>query len=193
MPHRVLAGLAGGILLAVGPGLVAGPALHPEEPPPAHTGGFGEPSCQICHAEYRVNAPGGELAIDGLPERWSSGAVYLLTVTLRSEEMASAGFQLSARFADGRGAGTFEPIDDRVSITDHVGPAGTVSYVAQTRLGSEVDDPAEVAWRVRWHAPDQRGEVRFHGAANSGNGDNSPFGDLVYTAEIGVTSETPSW
>lgn len=177
-----VAGVLGGALLAVGPGAAADPSRHPDLPPPAHTGGFGEPSCEVCHSEYIVNAPGGELLIEGLPEEWSAGAGYLLTVTLRSEEMETAGFQLSARHADGRGAGVFEPVDERVSITEHEGPAGRVWYAAQTRRGSAAPDPSVVSWRLRWIAPSGGGEVTLHAAANSGNGDNSPLGDLVYTA-----------
>jgi hypothetical protein len=47
-----------------------------------------------------------------------------------------------------------------------------------------VPESAEVArWTVEWVAPVDGGPVHFHAAANSGNGDNSPYGDLVYAVE----------
>lgn len=160
--------------------------VHPDAPPPGHTGGFGEPTCQTCHAEYALNVAGGELAVEGIPDAWEPGAEYVLTVVLRSEEMGAAGFQLSARTADGRPAGRFTALDDRVAVDEFADRVPPTAYARQTRAGSRVDDPSIVAWRVLWAAPSRATEVRFHGAANSGNGDNSPFGDLVYTTAFAV-------
>ena len=56
-------------------------------------------------------------------------------------------------------------------------------FAHHTLEGSRVDDPARASWSLTWTAPDtgERGAVAVHAAANSGNGDDSPFGDLVYT------------
>lgn len=165
---------------------------HPEGPPPGHTGGFGEPTCQVCHAEYALNSPGGGLSVEGLPDRWEPGVAYVLTVVLRSEGMGAAGFQLALRHADGRLAGRLDPLDGRVAV-DAVGdtvPPG--AYARQTREGSRVDDPALATWQVRWIAPATPDAVWLHGAANSGDGDNSPFGDLVYTTTLSLRSRAPS-
>jgi putative ABC transport system ATP-binding protein len=67
-----------------------------------HTGGFGEPTCVICHIGDVENAYGGSVAILGLPEAYEPGAVYALSVVLRAEETTVAGFQLSARFSERR-------------------------------------------------------------------------------------------
>jgi hypothetical protein len=37
-------------------------------------------------------------------------------------------------------------------------------------------------WTVLWTAPESGGEVRFNGAANAANQDDSQFGDYIYTA-----------
>lgn len=164
-------------------GRVAPPAspparsVHVAGPPAAHTGGFGEPTCLQCHNEYELNLPGGSLAVEGLPARWASGERYELVVTLRSSEMARAGFQLSARFEDGTAAGALAAVGPGVAVMDSTG----VPY-AQHAPDGTVPVSAELAlWRLAWTAPRSGGRVLFHAAANSANGDSSPLGDLIYT------------
>ena len=48
-------GMAAALVLA---GVVAIPAFNPEVPPPGHTGGFGEPTCVICHQGSDLKAFG---------------------------------------------------------------------------------------------------------------------------------------
>ena len=64
-----------------------------------------------------------------------------------------------------------------------------VEYAQHAAGSSSTDDPDLVTWNVEWTAPEAGGAVLFHAAANSGNGDNSPLGDLVYTTE--ATSSGP--
>ena len=61
-------------------------------------------------------------------------------------------------------------------------PAG-LEYIQHTVLGSELAEPELATWVFRWTTPDADDPVIFHVAANSANGDNSPFGDYIYTAE----------
>jgi len=51
----------------VPPNLVPNGAVHEEGPPPGHTGGFGEPTCQECHSEFDVNASSGALGVEDSP------------------------------------------------------------------------------------------------------------------------------
>lgn len=159
----------------------AWPSPATEGPPAGHTGGFGEPSCSTCHVGSEENAFGGRADLQGLPERYIPGETYVLTLSLTAEETATAGFQASARFdappAYGVSAGTFTPLDDRTAVTD----SADVSYVHHTFAGSSVSDSSGSHWSFAWVAPVGGGSVTFHVAANSGNGDNSPLGDLVYT------------
>ena len=65
-------------------------------------------------------------------------------------------------------------------------------YVQQVARGAEVGDPELATWSFQWTAPsDAAGPVVFHAAANSANGDNSPLGDLVYTAELRLEPAAP--
>lgn len=167
------------------------PVFHATAPPVGHTGGFGEPTCLACHTGDPLNAFGGSVRVEGLPERFLPGTAYPLTVVLLADETSVAGFQLAARFGaedgGGRPAGTLRPLDGRVSVTsDDDGQP----YAHQTEAGAVVADPAGSSWTLEWVAPRDGGEVVFHVAANSGNGDNSPLGDLIYAAEVRVGGDT---
>ena len=48
--------------------------------------------------------------------------------------------------------------------------------------------PDGSSWSLEWVAPSGNAPVIFHVSANSGNGDNSPLSDLIYTFEATVTA-----
>lgn len=165
---------------------------HPryaEGPPPGHTGGFGEPTCQACHFERPLNDPAGSLELRGLPRAYAPGVGYTLTVALTKGDMRRAGFQLATRFAEGpaaaRQAGTLAVLDYGAQVlTDST---TGVQYAQHTREGSDLRAAGEARWTVRWSAPRAaRGPVVFHVAANAANDDLSEFGDAIYTHSVTV-------
>lgn len=166
-------------------GPAAWPAVvrHAAAPPAAHTGGFGEPTCQACHTGLPLNDPGGTLAVS-VPERGAlAGSTYRITVRLEGDIYTRrAGFQGALRWADGkrsgRSAGRVRPLGADVAITES--PEG-VAYVHQTLSGSDASSGA-VEWSFEWTAPPEVGQVALHVAANAANGDDSPLDDLIYTA-----------
>ena len=160
----------------------AGPA-YLEGPPPGHTGGFNEPTCQACHSGEPLNEAGGDLALSGVPASYNPGNSYLLTITLRRGLLQRAGFQLSARYADGENAGhqagDLAPVDGRVRVIAAGEPP--ILYAEHSVTGSEVSLRDTALWIVEWTAPAERtGAIVFHAAANASNDDNSEFGDFVY-------------
>jgi hypothetical protein len=149
-------------------------------PPPAQTGGFDEYDCTECHMGGPVNAPGGEIAVSGIPASFRPGRFYSLTVELKREGMVRAGFEISSRYEGGAKAGTVLPMDDRVSFAEKKG----VQYARQTKRGSLVAIGGNtVRWRLRWVAP-PTGPVVIHVSATAADGDGSPLGDAVYTKEV---------
>jgi hypothetical protein len=153
-------------------------------PPPGHTGGFGEPTCRACHSDAGLNEPGGELAITGAPPGYEPGRTYQLEVVLRRAGMLRAGFQLSARFADGAAAGALAPGDARSFVTWDT--LSHVRYIEHNLAGTALSGDGG-RWMVRWTAPgDARGVVVFNAAGNAANDDDSPLGDLIYTAALRV-------
>ena len=157
-------------------------------PPPAHTGGFGEPTCRACHSDAGLNEAGGELVITGAPAGYEPGRTYQLDIVLRHSGMLIAGFQLAARYADGaaagRPAGALAPTDARsVVIWDTL---SRVNYIEHTAIGTDLRGDAG-RWTVRWTAPrDAQGAVAFHAAGNAANDDDSPLGDFIYTTALRV-------
>jgi len=192
----------GGALAALGAALTlaARPSRFKEGPPPAHTGGFGEPTCRQCHADAGLNEPGGRLAIAGVPSDGIPGRTYELAVSLERVGMLRAGFQLAARSAAGDLAGTqagvLSPVDARTAIVSD--SLTHVSYIEHTLLGTAVASggaggaggaggSSAARWTFRWTAPvTGTGAVVLHVAANAANDDDSPLGDFIYASAVQV-------
>ncbi len=187
-----LAGVAG-LCRLTGAGLGAEPGPRPwpssppereahfEAPPAGHTGGFGEPTCRACHDDGPLDAPPGTLEVRGLEAPLLAGETRIVTITLWSPDMTSAGFQAAVRWAEGARsgaqAGRLEAAGGAVAVL--VDSASAVQYAHHTAGGTGVAD-GTARWRFRWVVPERAGPVVLHVAANSANGDNSPLGDLIY-------------
>ena len=115
-----------------------------------------------------------------MPDRFEPGRTYLITVALHGEELEAGGFQLSARTAGGNQAGKWRAKDERARVVyDSV---TNVAYAIHTVEGSEPVAPDSVQWTLAWTAPDSSGDsVVFSAAANAANGDDSSFGDRIFT------------
>ena len=169
----------------------AAPAVYRTGPPPAHTGGFGEPHCGECHFDAPVNDPGGSLDVRA-PASYRTGKTYPLVVVLRDPELKTAGFQLATRFADGDQAGTQAgslrgPDGSTQTVT---GDAG-VAYVTHTESGVETEEPGMARWELEWMAPDTVAPVAVHVTANAANDDRSEFGDRVYLSCVVIGRDAP--
>ncbi|MEX2282469.1 MAG: choice-of-anchor V domain-containing protein [Gemmatimonadota bacterium] len=168
----------------------ASPDAYRDAPPPGFSSGFGEQSCHACHFAREPNLPPGRLELRGVPERYSPGATYPITVFLTNPVMAAAGFQLTARFTDdGRQAGSLAraPSDStRVAITISY----DIAYAHQLRPGSAPAAPDTASWTVLWTAPATGRGVSFHAAANAADGDDTVDGDVVHTTS--ATSSGPA-
>lgn len=170
--------VCGAVLLLIGTAFL-------DRPPVAHTGGFGEPTCYQCHFDGDLNAPGGALALQGLPARYVAGQVYPLAVSLSRADLERGGFQMAVRFAggpdEGRQAGAFSGGEKRIAFE----MAGEVQYVSHTKDGALPAAPDSIRWTVDWKAPESApGPIVFHLVGNAANGDDSQFGDYVYTLEV---------
>lgn len=189
-PRRPLRPLAAALLTLAGLAALAvggGAGAYLDSPLPAHTGGFGEPTCATCHRGEPLDAAGGSLTL-GAPTEYAAGEEHVLEVRLARSGMERAGFQLSARFAAGglagRQAGELTVLADAgAAAAVQVIAAHDVAYAAHTAAGAARVSGGEARWRVCWRAPrEAAGPVVFHVAANAGNFDDSELGDFVYLA-----------
>ncbi len=155
-----------------------------EKPPEAHTGGFGEPTCEHCHWGEPVNAQPGSVRILGLPQSYEPAHAYALTILVTAPGLQVGGFELAARFPDARQAGHFEASGPGATVT--LSAAG-VEYISHTLEGVGARQDT-VRWSIIWHAPaEARQPVQFHIAANASNDDASALGDHIHTAAMTVS------
>jgi hypothetical protein len=150
-------------------------------PAPAHTGGFGEPTCHACHRDNALNEATGVVQLDSLPSVYQPGRVYRLTLSLKHAELARAGFQLSARFEDGSNAGSFRLPDTALL---RVQRSRNIDYLSHTVAGTQQVAGRIARWQFEWIAPASQQRVWFHVAANVANNDASEFGDRIFTATL---------
>ena len=160
------------------------PTGYPANPLPAHTGGFGETSCHSCHSEWELNPSGGALRMGWTHTAIRPGREHVLNVSLTHPQMLRAGFQLSARFADGPNAG--KQAGRFIASTTHhaVSELDGISYLSQSLQGGKLTKKATVDWTVNWVAPAGRNTVVFHVSAVAGDEDGSQYGDWVYVTEF---------
>jgi hypothetical protein len=184
--RRAAAGL---IILAV---IGASPSVVPPHlvrPPPGHTGGFGEPTCQACHLGLALNDPRGSVEVGGLEATFEPGRPHRISLTVRGEGMGRAGFQATFRLqggdAVGAPAGRVHALDEFVEVARD--PDTGVEYIQHTRAGAELVDGIG-QWVFEWVAPDEDVPVVLHIAANSANGDDSPLDDLIYQTSVELRS-----
>lgn len=166
-------------------GAAAVPRPQSTDPPLGYSGGKGQPDCTVCHLGNEVNSFDGTLTVDGLPERFVPGDSYRLTITLEAEETTVAGFQLAVLAAAGDaavGVGRLEAVDGRTLVRDSAG----VQYAHHSPTGTGTTAPDQAKWSVEWTAPHDAETIVLAAAANSGNGDESPLGDLVYVRQYTV-------
>jgi hypothetical protein len=142
----------------------------------------------LCHLDNKINAPGGAVALDGIPPAFAPGQAYPITVTVKREGLRRGGFEIAARFASGRQkgrqAGSWKPLDARVQLipgaVDRV-----LTFVQHNLAGSRVAETGANTWTIEWTAPsDAAAPVQFNVAANASNNDDSPLGDYIYLRAV---------
>jgi hypothetical protein len=179
------------ILIPVGAFVLAFPlavSAFKEGPYPNVTGGFGEQTCHLCHLDNPINAPGGAVALDGVPPAFAPGQAYPITVTISRQGLRRGGFEVAARFAGGkqkgRQAGAWRLLDARAQLIPGAVDKA-LTFVQHNQIGSRAATPGANSWTMEWIAPaESAGAVQFNVAANASNNDDSPLGDYIYVKAV---------
>ena len=123
--------------------LASGPLpghAYVEGRPAGHAGGFAEATCHACHFDQPINDPEGTLTLKGVPDTYTPGQSYGITITLKRPAIGRGGFQLAARVATGElkgnRAGSLQAVDARVQVA--AAEDRDVQYARHTSLGSDL-------------------------------------------------------
>ena len=124
-------------------------------------------ACVSCHFDNEPVLRSEAITLDGLPEAIAPGEVYMLTLRFTPPEAQVVGFLAVAS------AGVFEAAGPDAEA--HAGSARSYEPA-----------PVQGEWRMRWRAPEDGtgGRLTFSIAANAGNDDASPFGDVIHYARF---------
>ena len=165
---------------------------YAEGPPSAVTGGFGEPTCVVCHTGTPLNGGGGKVTIT-VPQSYASGVTYPIVVTVFDSVQRRWGFELSARTQAGKQAGTLTVGSD--GFTQLLTPLNGIQYISHTLAGTRngtTDKGSGVSFNFTWTAPDaSAGPLVFNTAANAANGDGTQFFDHIYSTSVVLQPGTP--
>ena len=151
-------------------------------PPPARTGapGVGEFTCALsgCHDTFALNTGGGSVAVSGLPDNYTPGQDYTVTVTVTFAGRRIFGFQTTLIDDQGRAAGTITPTDTNRTFLQSREIGGNLRrYIQHNGNGN-----AQSSWSFRWTAPNPAvGRITAYAAGNATNANGGDTGDNIYT------------
>ena len=162
-------------------------------PPPGNTGApipgtIPEGTCASCHRGS--NNPPGSVKITGLPQNYTAGTRYSLTVTVAESGKMRWGFQITAIRDDGSAAGTFMVTDSgRTQMVNGSAGGRTRNYVQHTFNGTQRGTRDTASFTLDWVAPSSDlGRITFYAAGNAANNDGSSSGDNIYLTSNAITS-----
>jgi hypothetical protein len=143
-----------------------------------HTGAPGDNgNCTACHVGNVGSGP-GSVAVTGIPNAYTPGQTYLLTVTVQQGGRQKFGFQLTAIDASNNRAGALVALTGETQLNPVQGQ-GDRQYIEHTQQGTIGSGTR--SWQIQWTAPaTDIGAVRFFVAGNAANNDGQSSGDSIY-------------
>ncbi len=149
-------------------------------PPRARlTGAPGELNCTSCHDTFTVNTGVGSIAFSGVPDNYTPGQDYTVTVTMTFAGRRQFGFQATVIDDQGRAAGTITVTNAARTTLISADVGGNLRRYIQHR-----DADAQTSWSFRWTAPSPAvGRITFYASGNAGNSNGGDSGDNIYTTK----------
>jgi hypothetical protein len=138
-------------------------------------------NCTVCHDDRQVNSGPGSVTLTNIPQVYTPGQQYTLTVTVQQSGRSKFGFQLTAIDVDGNRAGTLAALGNDSQINPVTGTKGR-QYIQHTSQGTNSTSSGRRVWQIRWTAPSTDvGTVRFFFSGNATNNDGTNRNDFIYT------------
>jgi uncharacterized protein (TIGR03437 family) len=155
-------------------------------------------NCSSCHSSPGLTATDATHFVSLSVNDYNPGVSQTIHVTVADPSATTWGFQLTARPVNNESqeAGTMSPVNSSIVQVrcDDGSQYGTPGPCNGTREFAEhVSSPhtaggAGYTFDVSWTPPvTEVGDVQFWVAAVAGNGDGTPLGDHVYTANMTVS------
>jgi len=146
-------------------------------PPDFYLNTQGVVSCTACHRGSEPNTGGGSVKIDGLPDQYTPGQKYTVTISIAHPGFHKWGFEAGAMDAEGKMAGAFISDNPTIDLKTSLG----VTFVKQSFNGT-----AASSWTFVWKAP-ASGQVKFDVQGLAANDSGNSVGDFTYTASKTMT------
>jgi len=158
-------------------------------PKNSKTGAPGEGICaeSDCHTDYEVNSGPGSFQLLGVPNVYTPGKTYPITIRISQKGQSRWGFQVTAIGGDSARSGEIAKHDDNLTQLDTDEVRGHERfYLKHTRRGTQRGtENGPVSWQFTWKAPDDSSEVvSFYAAGNAANGNRENSGDYIYQTSI---------
>ena len=161
--------------------------------PPMTSGAPDERTCMTskCHAGADVNSGDAEITIEGIPEIYTAGEIYEITLRLKQKGAKTWGFIATSIDSSGSYLGTMSPGEGK--DTQLMDDSRTKSrtdrrYVSHTEKGIKGPKKGESpTWTIQWEAPESGSPATLHFAFNAANGNKKKTGDMIYTRSVTIS------
>lgn len=148
-------------------------------------------TCVACHNSFALNSGQGSLNLDGIPEGYSAGDTYRMTVALSDPNASRWGFELTVLDAENRPVGTLNVVNAQTTQISR-GGGEWPDYFKHRSAGTFRGQRNAAQWDFDWTAPDEdAGPVTFYFAANAANNNGATSGDRIYAANATLEPAGP--
>ena len=153
-------------------------------PPNGRTGAPGESTCTACHNSFPLNSGSGEITLAGLPDSYTAGQDYDLTMTLSDPDASRWGFELTFLDEAGDSMGDLVVTDSGTQTSDQ----GSRTYLKQNSSGTSPGTTGSKSWTFSWTAPAEgTGPMMLYVAGNAANNNGGTSGDRIYATDFMVS------
>jgi len=156
--------------------------LYPDGSPGGKTGspGDGGANCTECHlgtAQQASNWITSDIPVSG----YVPGQTYTISASANHAGAGKFGFEVTAEDLTNAKKGTFVITDEAQTRQANANTSVTHTLTGTTPSGDSK------SWSFNWTAPASgTGSIKFYGAFNAANGDNTNSGDQIYLSSLTV-------